>query len=108
MWSYISNKTPSNQNQKQSYQIFDLLQMSQQEKDLKNKCLCSIHKLKKWKKEIKNNSNDFFYYLEGYALKRRQEKNLLAYRIFRKNRAEAFLFYINELPVYGQNYNQSK
>ena len=108
MWSKDLKQTPANQNEMEYLQIFDLLQMSQKEKHLKHIYLESLKTLKTWKKNYKNTDKDFLNFLEGFVLKHRAKKNLTTYRIFRKNRVDAFSFYMKSLPNHGQAYYQSK
>jgi len=108
MWSYLLKRNASNQNENQNLQLFDLLQLSRKEKELKNICLSSIKYFEKWKQQFNSQDKELLDFFEGFVLKQRIKQNLLAYRIFRKNRIIAFKFYMNQLPVCGKNYYQSE
>jgi len=100
MWTYLKKRSPANQNQVMNLQIFDLLQMSRHEKNLQKICLYSIHQFDMWKENYYKQENLKPSFIEGFVLKRRVKNSLHAYRTYRKNRMQAFSFYMNQLPAY--------
>jgi len=71
MWSYLLKRNASNQNENQNLQLFDLLQLSRKEKELKNICLSSIKYFEKWKQQFNSQDKELLDFFEGFVLKQR-------------------------------------
>ena len=83
-------------------QIFDLLQLSKEEKEAKARCLCQIRQFNVWKK-IQGMEQDFCLKLssqiEGILLRRQAQDSVHLYRTLRKERIKSFQNYMDQLPI---------
>ncbi len=97
---YIWHSTrPSNQNKKSDFQIYDLLQISRHEHDLRKKCLQALRNHTAWKKS----GRTLFTVepLEGLKLRKNARQALLRYKQVRDCRMAVFKSYMQTLPHYG-------
>lgn len=83
-------------------QIFDLLQLSKEEKEAKTRCLCQIRRFNLWR-SIQKREQDFFIkfhsQIEGILLRREAWEGVIFYRTLRKKRIKAFQNYMDQLTV---------
>jgi hypothetical protein len=100
MYNY-SYKIPSNQNEKPDLQIYDLLQISRYENELRKDCISALRHYNLWKRlqnECAIESPEFFNSAKSRA---RARQAFLRYRQVRDYRKSVFHDYLRALPAYG-------
>lgn len=83
-------------------QIFDLLQLSRQEREAKLYCMQCIRNFSRWRRkenERAEYSSKISFHLEGIILRRKAYETLIFYRGHKKKRVSAFQAYLEKLPV---------
>jgi len=86
----------------QSFQIYDLLQLSRKERECRTQCLYAKRKWNDWKRDTSKISYPhlkFYAHVEGVLLRRHAQDAAMLYRLIRKDRMAAFSKYIENLPI---------
>ena len=98
----IHQKILKRKDQNPNYQIYDLLQLSQKERQCRIQCFHATRKLKQWKKSGPESSASnllFYSHIEGVLLRRQAQDAVILYRLIRKNRIRIFENYMENLPL---------
>lgn len=91
-------------------QIFDLLQLSQKEKECRLACRFEMRRFCAWKRTKKPATVLFCPYreIEGVLLRRRVQDSVLLYRLVRRDRIRAFHNYMEKLPARNNNFSAAQ
>lgn len=85
-------------------QIYDLLQISRQERDCQTIFLRTRKSWKDWKRKDRSGVDPFLCIcvrMQGILLKRQVQDAIICYRMVRRHRIKIFTHYINMLPCRG-------
>lgn len=89
-------------------QIFDLLQLSRQEREAKLFCMQTIRTFSKWRKTIRRQEEIFSkvsFSLEEILLRRAACEALQLYRTCKERRVKAFEAYLEKLPAINNTFH---
>jgi hypothetical protein len=89
-------------------QIFDLLQLSRKEREVRTLSQKLIRQLYCWKRTARKNQNPslkLYMEIEGILLRRRAQDAVLIYRLVKNDRIRAFNDYMEKLPPRNNNFS---